>query len=68
MTTNQSPRIPDGTRVIVTHELGEEEATVYSGRTFPQPVGGNVHQYDIQFDDGTLSMWGSNFVRVANAR
>lgn len=59
-------RIPNGTRVVVTHDLGEEVATVLSGRTFPEPVGGNVHQYDIQFDDGTQSMWGSNFVRVAS--
>lgn len=59
-------RIPNGTRVVVIHDLGEELGTVISAGTFPcGPVGPHHHQYWIRFDDDTTSTWGSAVVRPA---
>lgn len=50
-------RIPNGTPVNVTHDLGTETGTVI-GTTH-----GTDHvRYDVRFADGTISSWGAHRV------
>lgn len=54
-------RIPNGTVVVVTTELGDENGIVLGSTNIVIP--GEKHLYTVLFEDGTSSTWGSHVVR-----
>ena len=56
----RTDRLESDARVVVTHDLGTEHATVLS------TIGGTDHpRYIVRFDDGTISSWGAHMVRAS---